>query len=291
MIRWTALVAVFAPDERDAMMSRLPTLLHPVCGRPLVWHAVSTLFNVEPAPERVLMIAGDELPDDLFQHAAGAVVTVDDVAAAETELDSTGDPGSLLVIDAAMVASPDAIASLLSGAAGSWLPADDGSVAAVRVDRAGLVACLGTHGLARPAGEPSFFPGPASADSHPDLDDPPSSGARALVVRDRRGLAAATREIRDQIVGRLMEAGVTFVLPESVAVDVDVRIGRDTVVYPGAILEGETTIGEETVIGPGCRIISSWIGSGVEMKGWNYIAHTSIRNRAILEPYVRRGFD
>jgi bifunctional UDP-N-acetylglucosamine pyrophosphorylase / glucosamine-1-phosphate N-acetyltransferase len=75
-----------------------------------------------------------------------------------------------------------------------------------------------------------------------------------------------------------------------VMVDVDVRIGRDTIVYPSVVLEGQTTIGDETVIGPGCRVIDSWIGSGVELKGWNYVAHTSVRNRAILEPYVRRGF-
>jgi len=31
------------------------------------------------------------------------------------------------------------------------------------------------------------------------------------------------------------------------------------------VLEGQTTIGEETVIGPGCRIIDSWVGSGVEL--------------------------
>jgi bifunctional UDP-N-acetylglucosamine pyrophosphorylase / glucosamine-1-phosphate N-acetyltransferase len=87
-----------------------------------------------------------------------------------------------------------------------------------------------------------------------------------------------------------MEGGTTFLLPESVMVDVDVRIGRDTIVYPSVVLEGQTTIGDETVIGPGCRVIDSWIGSGVELKGWNYVAHTSVRNRAILEPYVRRGF-
>ncbi len=89
----------------------------------------------------------------------------------------------------------------------------------------------------------------------------------------------------------LMEGGASFLLPDSVWVDVDVRIGRDSVVYPGVVLEGQTTIGVETVIGPGCRIIDSWVGSGVELKGWNYVAHTSVRNRAILEPYVRRGFD
>jgi bifunctional UDP-N-acetylglucosamine pyrophosphorylase/glucosamine-1-phosphate N-acetyltransferase len=88
-----------------------------------------------------------------------------------------------------------------------------------------------------------------------------------------------------------MEGGVTFLLPQSVLVDVDVGIGRDTIIYPGVVLEGRTTIGAETVVGPCCRIVNSWVGSGVELKGFNYLSHTSIRNRAILEPHVRRGFD
>jgi bifunctional UDP-N-acetylglucosamine pyrophosphorylase / glucosamine-1-phosphate N-acetyltransferase len=111
------------------------------------------------------------------------------------------------------------------------------------------------------------------------------------VVRDRAGLARTSVLMRDRIVQRLMTGGVTFLLPESVLIDVDVRIGRDTVVYPGVVLEGKTVVGEETVIGPGCRIIDSWIGSGVELKGWNFVSRSSVRNRAILEPYVRRGFD
>src|SRR5690606_36229639 len=115
--------------------------------------------------------------------------------------------------------------------------------------------------------------------------------AATFPVRNRHDLARLQGRVRDQLVRALMDAGVTFLLPESVLVDVDVRVGRDTVIYPGVILEGSTTVGEESVIGPGCRIIDSWVGSGVELRGWNYIAHASVRNRAILEPYVRRGFD
>jgi bifunctional UDP-N-acetylglucosamine pyrophosphorylase/glucosamine-1-phosphate N-acetyltransferase len=74
-------------------------------------------------------------------------------------------------------------------------------------------------------------------------------------------------------------------------VDVDVRIGPDTVIYPGAVLEGQTEIGPECVVGPHSRVIDATIGRGVELKGWNYITRTSIRNHAVLEPYVRRGFD
>ena len=126
----------------------------------------------------------------------------------------------------------------------------------------------------------------------------PDAAQRMRLIEDgiaglaaREGLARASSTIRDRLVRRLMEGGVTFLLPEAVMVDVDVQIGRDTVVYPWCVLEGKTTIGEETVIGPCCRVDSCWIGSGVELKGFNYLSHTSLRPRAILEPYVRRGFD
>ncbi|HWV55985.1 MAG TPA: hypothetical protein VNZ57_00815, partial [Longimicrobiales bacterium] len=109
--------------------------------------------------------------------------------------------------------------------------------------------------------------------------------------RDRAALARASVMIRDRIVRRHMAAGVSFLLPDTVYVDVEVVIGRDTVIYPGVVLEGETQIGAETVVGPGCRVIDSRVGNGVELKGWNYLVGTTIRNRAVLEPYVRRGFD
>jgi bifunctional UDP-N-acetylglucosamine pyrophosphorylase/glucosamine-1-phosphate N-acetyltransferase len=88
-----------------------------------------------------------------------------------------------------------------------------------------------------------------------------------------------------------MADGVTFRNPATVVVDSTVSIGADTVVYPGAVLEGRTEIGRECVIGPYSRIVESTIGRGVELKGWNYVTRTTIRNHAVLEPHVRRGFD
>lgn len=258
------------------MASRLPTHLHPVAGRPLVWHAVSTLVDASPAPERVVVVGGTDLPEGIFDDLGADIEVIDQAGDALEIPDLPLAPGTerVLLLSASGVASPEAMAGLLAAAAGAYLAGPAGEMVAMHLpmDRAQ----------------------PALADAISEI--PPSPGLDldlpgALVVRDRASLAAAGRAIRDRLVGQLMAGGVTFLLPDSVMVDVDVRIGRDAVVYPGVILEGQTTIGDETVIGPGCRIISSWVGSGVEMKGWNYIAHTSVRNRAILEPYVRRGFD
>ena len=104
-----------------------------------------------------------------------------------------------------------------------------------------------------------------------DINHPETNGMIEYFVRP-------LENVRSRVVLGHMRAGVTFLLPDSVLIDVDVRIGSDTTIYPGVVLEGQTTIGGETVLGPGVRVIDSWIGSGVEMKGWNYVAHTSVRN-------------
>jgi bifunctional UDP-N-acetylglucosamine pyrophosphorylase/glucosamine-1-phosphate N-acetyltransferase len=110
-------------------------------------------------------------------------------------------------------------------------------------------------------------------------------------VLDRHTLADASVALRNRLVRKHEAAGVSFVLPETTWIDADVRIGADSVIYPGAVLEGQTEIGSECVIGPYTRIVDASIGRGAELKGWNYVARTSIRNHAVLEPYVRRGFD
>ena len=60
---------------------------------------------------------------------------------------------------------------------------------------------------------------------------------------------------------------------------------------PALVLEGATDIGGECVIGPHSRVVESVIGRGTELKGWNYVTHTSIRNHAVMEPHARRGVD
>lgn len=76
------------------------------------------------------------------------------------------------------------------------------------------------------------------------LDDPDEAEG----INDRIHLARAERILRDRINRRWMEEGVTLVDPATVFIDADVRIGRDTVIYPFTVLRGST------VIGAGCRL-------------------------------------
>jgi len=108
-------------------------------------------------------------------------------------------------------------------------------------------------------------------------------------INDRVQLAAAEAVLRDRIRKRLMQGGVTFLAPETALVDADVEIGADTVIYPGVLIEGASSIGGESVIGPFSRVVDAHIGRGAELQGWNYVARTTVANGAILSPYVHQG--
>ncbi|OBI76182.1 bifunctional UDP-N-acetylglucosamine diphosphorylase/glucosamine-1-phosphate N-acetyltransferase GlmU [Mycobacterium sp. E740] len=69
-------------------------------------------------------------------------------------------------------------------------------------------------------------------------------------VNDRVQLAALGAELNRRIVAAHQRAGVTVIDPATTWIDVDVTIGRDTVVQPGTQLLGTTEIGARCRIGP-----------------------------------------
>jgi bifunctional UDP-N-acetylglucosamine pyrophosphorylase/glucosamine-1-phosphate N-acetyltransferase len=80
-------------------------------------------------------------------------------------------------------------------------------------------------------------------------------------INTRVHLAEAAQILRYRVLEAHMLAGVTVVDPAATYVDAEVRIGRDSVLLPGVMLEGDTQIGEHAQIGPYSRIVNSRIGS------------------------------
>src|SRR5699024_1988393 len=79
-------------------------------------------------------------------------------------------------------------------------------------------------------------------------------------------LAYAEKLMRKRINEKHMKNGVTLIDPESTYIGNDVKIGSDTIVYPGAILEGNTVIGEDCIIGHNTRIVNGKISNKVEIQ-------------------------
>lgn len=71
-----------------------------------------------------------------------------------------------------------------------------------------------------------------------------------LGINTRRDLARLEKKRLEKLIGRMQDEGVTVVLPETVYIEDEVRIGRDTVIYPSVFIERGTRIGANCRVGP-----------------------------------------
>ncbi len=110
-------------------------------------------------------------------------------------------------------------------------------------------------------------------------------------VNDRVQLAEAAKVLRERINRELMLSGVTMIDPQAVYIDRGVRIGRDSVVHPGAVIKGETVIGERCEIGQGVLIKNCSIADGVVVKGGSVLEESKVGPEAAIGPmaHLRPG--
>jgi bifunctional UDP-N-acetylglucosamine pyrophosphorylase/glucosamine-1-phosphate N-acetyltransferase len=113
----------------------------------------------------------------------------------------------------------------------------------------------------------------------------PADFGGILGLNSRRGLAGATRAMRQRIIARHLANGVTFVDPDTAYVDVDVRIGPDAVIQPFTVIQGSTRIGARAMIGPGSRIVDSLIGQDAEV-AFSVVRGARIGPGASVGPYA-----
>lgn len=90
------------------------------------------------------------------------------------------------------------------------------------------------------------------------IEDP----REAVRVISQHDLTAAIHFMSQRNCRRLMDEGVTFIDPENTYVESTVKIGPDTVVFPGCYLQGNTVIGAGCRIRPHCRLKDTVVGDG-----------------------------
>jgi len=84
-------------------------------------------------------------------------------------------------------------------------------------------------------------------------------------VNNRVQLAELGAEFNRRVVAAHQLAGVTVVDPATTWIDVDVTIGRDTVIHPGTQLLGGTRIGGRCTVGPDTTLTDVAVGDGASV--------------------------
>jgi len=84
-----------------------------------------------------------------------------------------------------------------------------------------------------------------------------------------------------------MLSGVTIERPETVSIDMQVRVGMDTVIEPFARILGTTEIGDDCHIGAGAIVESSVMETGSAVKPYSIVSDSHIATGAQVGPFAR----
>jgi bifunctional UDP-N-acetylglucosamine pyrophosphorylase/glucosamine-1-phosphate N-acetyltransferase len=215
------------------MRSKTPKVLHELCGRPmLLWPLLAAL---EAGAGRVVVV-------DSPQRALEGVLPEGVELAVQERPDGTGGAvmAALAELDrAANGTDPAAPVLILSG--------DVPLVSAAAISGRQALPRLSAENAQRELYLPQVLDVLRSDDA--DVTVHLVEDERLVLgINDRASLARVREIAQASIHERHMLAGVTIVDPAATVIDVEVEIGRDTVIEPFTTLRGSTRIGEECVV-------------------------------------------
>ncbi|WP_294393905.1 bifunctional UDP-N-acetylglucosamine diphosphorylase/glucosamine-1-phosphate N-acetyltransferase GlmU [uncultured Clostridium sp.] len=104
-------------------------------------------------------------------------------------------------------------------------------------------------------------------------------------VNSRVQLAEAEEILRNRINIMHMDNGVTLIDPKTTYIGVDVEIGKDTIIYPNNILEGNTKIGGRCILYQNSRITNSVIGNDVDIQS-SVILDSKVGENTTVGPFA-----
>jgi bifunctional UDP-N-acetylglucosamine pyrophosphorylase/glucosamine-1-phosphate N-acetyltransferase len=109
-------------------------------------------------------------------------------------------------------------------------------------------------------------------------------------INNRFELYKAEKALLKEKIADLFDGGVTVIDAKNIYVASDAKIGRDTVIYPGAFIGGGVTIGKNCVIEGTSHIKKSVIGDNVSIS-YSYVNGAQIGKDSKIGPFshIRPG--
>ena len=113
----------------------------------------------------------------------------------------------------------------------------------------------------------------------------PVSFEEIMGVNSRVQLSEAEKVMRNRINNVHMENGITLIDPNTTYIGLDVRIGKDTIIYPGNVIQGNTVIGENCILYPNSRIKDSVIENNVTIQS-SVILESKVGENVTVGPFA-----
>jgi len=325
---------ILAAGEGTRLKSKYPKALQPLCGKPLVLHAIDAAQAAGADPIVVVIGAGAEQmrtvladTDVRIAHQAERKGTGHAVMCAQAALE--GYQGDVLVTCADIpLVRPQTLSELAaehsqSGAAATVLtticPNPTGYGRVVR-DEDGRVRQIVEHDDADQQVQQikeintSIYCFQAAAlfgalprlnadnvqgeyyltDVIPELLDAGHTVAavtapdwqEVMGINTRAQHAEAEQIARDRVRQRLMDDGVMLMDPASTFIDCEVQIGPDTVIWPGAVLLGQTRVGSDCLIESNVRIENCQIADRVRVRHCSVVTDSRLSNEVQVGPFA-----
>ena len=105
-------------------------------------------------------------------------------------------------------------------------------------------------------------------------------------VNSRLELAKAVDTLRKRKIHQLIERGITFYDPQTTWIDLDAKIGRDTIIYSSVIIGGKSRIGNNCQLFPFVHLINSRVGNRVRIFGSSMIEDSVIEDECQVGPFA-----
>ncbi len=325
---------VLAAGKGKRLKSSVPKVLHPVAGRPLLWHAVRNALAAKPARlVFVLGAGGDRVEHEVGswglrvetmfvrQHeplgtghavlaAERAVNRMDDVLVVGGDFDPvsqtdvrtllrmhrrTGSAASILTADVEepggygrIVRDGNRLVEIVEGtdAPRELLERHEVSALVFAFRRDDLYKALPLVGRENTQAE--YYLNAVFSiliDKGERISAVKVDTGGMMGPNSRADLARLGALVRRRVNEEHMANGVTIVDPSTTYIDVDVRIGGDTTILPSTLLEGSTSIGRGSTIGPSTRIVDSRIGAEATVE-FSVIEAARIGNRVTVGPFA-----
>jgi bifunctional UDP-N-acetylglucosamine pyrophosphorylase / glucosamine-1-phosphate N-acetyltransferase len=328
-------VVILAAGKGKRLRSKLPKVLHPVCGRPALWHVLraatasrpdrvvivvhhgrerveEAVRSWAPKPEPIFVDQGEPLGTGhavkVAKKAIGGVTDVLVLAGDDPLIEGTH-LRRLMSAHRRTTAAATILTSEVDDPSGYGRVIREGaelveiveeSEASPSIRRLREISTL-FYAFRREhlfrvlpkVGRENRLREYYLPDVLPILMD---TGERVRVVRDdtymhvglnsRNSLAQVNALMRRRINRAHMDRGVSLVDPSQTYIDVDVRIGADSTIYPMTFLRGSTRIGSECEIGPSVQVRDTKVGDGSVVL-FAVVEDSALGARVTVGPFAR----